>query len=343
MMYSEQYRINRKLTITKLKEEDKDLLLKVKEYDLCKQLIRCFIDKQFARISFVHGGYKNVHKLCIDYSISILNHEADDCKLCNVEERVGSHSHSVSSLSKSYKLKKIIELDEKPHNQNKGFFDKLIGIIIPRNKVKPISLEISKNNKENQLMSSKTYEKRNSIKENHKPQQDQQVKYKHKDHDYSSYNKQISINSQSLLNNDDDSNSVLVNASDILIELKKDSILSDNDVKAIIFDTSCNSFNAKSVTIKEDNMNITNSEILIAYIVKDQILALISISELKNVVFEIIEVSKITDIITKKANKSIVNIHYKKQITKTATIELFSDTDSKALISHLKKNIVVFV
>jgi hypothetical protein len=54
----------------------------LKQYELIKNIILTLIEKNYTYISYVYGGYKSIHDLCLKYNINILNHKQNNCYLC---------------------------------------------------------------------------------------------------------------------------------------------------------------------------------------------------------------------------------------------------------------------
>jgi len=65
-----------------LNENNAEVIKKMKEYDNLKKLLKIFSRKNFKYISFVPGGFKEIHYKAIKYDIPLLNHEAKECELC---------------------------------------------------------------------------------------------------------------------------------------------------------------------------------------------------------------------------------------------------------------------
>ena len=63
-------------------ESDIDVIRKMKEYSNFKKLLKIFAKKNFSYISFVPGGFKEIHYKAIKYDIPLLSHEENDCSLC---------------------------------------------------------------------------------------------------------------------------------------------------------------------------------------------------------------------------------------------------------------------
>lgn len=79
--------VKKKLDEPKYKKELKPEKLQrikslLKQYELIKNIILTLIEKNYTYISYVYGGYKSIHDLCLKYNINILNHKPNNCCLC---------------------------------------------------------------------------------------------------------------------------------------------------------------------------------------------------------------------------------------------------------------------
>jgi hypothetical protein len=85
-MYGLQTRINKEMNIKTVKshlkkEKSERASNKIKEYDNLKKILKLFVKEKFCYVSFVYGGYKDIHEESIKYNIPLLNHD-DSCYLC---------------------------------------------------------------------------------------------------------------------------------------------------------------------------------------------------------------------------------------------------------------------
>lgn len=55
--------------------------IKLKEYDMLIKLIKNFIEKGFKFVSFVFGGFKNIHDESLIFNIPLINHD-ETCFIC---------------------------------------------------------------------------------------------------------------------------------------------------------------------------------------------------------------------------------------------------------------------
>jgi len=114
------------------KEINKDLVnkisskkrLKLKEYDNMKKLLLALLENDFPYISFIYGGFEEIHEQISKYNadIDLLNHEKN-CELCELKRQKNSwlYSQFESFIQKSKDLIDVIDLmndDEKEDNNS---------------------------------------------------------------------------------------------------------------------------------------------------------------------------------------------------------------------------------
>ena len=112
------------------KEINKDLVnkisskkrLKLKEYDNMKKLLLALLENDFPYISFIYGGFEEIHEQISKYNadIDLLNHEKN-CELCELKRQNNSWlSQFESFIQKSKTLIDVIDLmkdnDKKDNN-----------------------------------------------------------------------------------------------------------------------------------------------------------------------------------------------------------------------------------
>ena len=56
------------------------------EYNNFKNLVEAMNEEGFKYVSFIYGGYKNVHSLAMKYNIELLEHQ-ENCFLCMKEKK----------------------------------------------------------------------------------------------------------------------------------------------------------------------------------------------------------------------------------------------------------------
>ena len=64
---------------SKYNNENKNKLI---EYDNTKNLTKNFVRKNYPFVSFIYGGFKEIHNYTMKLKIPLLNHEEDYCKIC---------------------------------------------------------------------------------------------------------------------------------------------------------------------------------------------------------------------------------------------------------------------
>lgn len=62
--------------------KNKDRQNQLKEYELLKTLLQLMEQDQFPYVSFVYGGYSEIHELSLKYSIPLLSHVSKKCSFC---------------------------------------------------------------------------------------------------------------------------------------------------------------------------------------------------------------------------------------------------------------------
>jgi hypothetical protein len=108
-MYGLQTRVNKEIN-TKLvrqqvkKDKSKRLQLKIKEFDNLKKIITCFMNKNYSYVSFVFGGFKEIHEQSLKYNIPLLNHD-DSCYICKKNRKKNNRKGFFSKLFKTDKKK----------------------------------------------------------------------------------------------------------------------------------------------------------------------------------------------------------------------------------------------
>ena len=74
---------------------------RLSEYDNLKQLIKFFLRKEFPYISFIFGGFDEIHNYSYKYRIPLLGH--DNCNMCKEETNLKSKKNP-GFLDKIYDL-----------------------------------------------------------------------------------------------------------------------------------------------------------------------------------------------------------------------------------------------
>ena len=63
-------------------EKFAQIKLQLKQYELLKSIILTLIEAEYPYISYLYGGYKCLHDMCLKYNIAIVNHKPNSCYLC---------------------------------------------------------------------------------------------------------------------------------------------------------------------------------------------------------------------------------------------------------------------
>ena len=75
--------IKKKLEDQQYKKEIKQQIKsQLKQYELIKSILLTLTEKEYPYISYVYGGFKSIHDLCLKYNISINNHKPSNCYIC---------------------------------------------------------------------------------------------------------------------------------------------------------------------------------------------------------------------------------------------------------------------
>lgn len=86
MIYGIQTKITKEINLKKLtkiitKKNANKVNSRLKEYDNIKKLIHNFLKKNYKFVSFVHGGFKDIHDESLNFNIPLLNHD-ESCSIC---------------------------------------------------------------------------------------------------------------------------------------------------------------------------------------------------------------------------------------------------------------------
>jgi hypothetical protein len=122
MMYGLQTRIykeiNSKLVKQQIKKDkSKRLQIKIKEFDNLKKIINSFMSKNYPYISYVYGGFREIHEQSLKYNIPLLNHD-ESCYICKKNRKKNHRKGFFSKLFKNEKTGK----NEKIKKENIGVF-----------------------------------------------------------------------------------------------------------------------------------------------------------------------------------------------------------------------------
>ena len=88
MMFDIQTKVNKELDLQKAEQKiSQKEFFKLKEYDNLKLTLISLLKQNFPYISYVYGGFNEVHNECDLYDISLLNHEETECILCKMKKK----------------------------------------------------------------------------------------------------------------------------------------------------------------------------------------------------------------------------------------------------------------
>ena len=76
----------------------------LKQYELLKNILLTLIEKEYPYISYVFGGYKSIHDLCLKYNINIINHKQNNCYICTnkyLEDSYNNNEPSYKIINKT--------------------------------------------------------------------------------------------------------------------------------------------------------------------------------------------------------------------------------------------------
>jgi len=114
MIYGIQTKITKEINLKNLKnmitkKNAKKVNVKLKEYDNLKKLVNSFLKKNYKFISFVYGGFADIHNESIKHNIPLLNHD-ENCIICRKKNK---KTKKFSFLSKLFGTKKKEKNDYK--------------------------------------------------------------------------------------------------------------------------------------------------------------------------------------------------------------------------------------
>lgn len=115
MIYGIQTKTSKEINLKNLKKliskKNPDKVnMKLKEYDNLKKLIHNFLKKNYKYISFVFGGFADIHDESIKFNIPLLNHD-DNCRICKKKDKKKKRYGFISKLfGKSKKDKNVNKL-----------------------------------------------------------------------------------------------------------------------------------------------------------------------------------------------------------------------------------------
>ena len=56
--------------------------MQLKQYELIKSITLYLLENENPYISYILGGYKSLHDLCLKYNIQIKSHKSNNCYIC---------------------------------------------------------------------------------------------------------------------------------------------------------------------------------------------------------------------------------------------------------------------
>lgn len=91
MIYGIQTKVTKEINLKSLKsmlskKNANKINMKLKEYDNLKKLIHNFLKKNYKFISFVFGGFAEIHDESLKYNIPLLNHD-ENCSICKKKNK----------------------------------------------------------------------------------------------------------------------------------------------------------------------------------------------------------------------------------------------------------------
>ena len=85
-------------------EKMQQIKFQLKQYELIKSIILTLIEKEYPYISYIYGGFKSIHDLCLKYNINIINHKANGCYICSnkyLEDSFNKNEPSYKIINKT--------------------------------------------------------------------------------------------------------------------------------------------------------------------------------------------------------------------------------------------------
>ena len=75
--------------------------MQIKQYELIKSILNYLLEKEYPYISYILGGYKSLHDMCIKYNIPIIKHKSNNCYLCTTKSL---DENNIDRKEPSYKI-----------------------------------------------------------------------------------------------------------------------------------------------------------------------------------------------------------------------------------------------
>ena len=114
MLYGLQTVVTKVLDPKSIKNIDKnvksknynDIKNKIIEYDNTKNLINNFVKKSYPYISYIYGGFKEIHNYILKLNIPLLFHEENNCYICIENSRKSQKNNGLLSRIFNWKRSK---------------------------------------------------------------------------------------------------------------------------------------------------------------------------------------------------------------------------------------------
>lgn len=102
MIYGIQTKVTKEINLKNLKKliskKNPDKVnMKLKEYDNLKKLVHNFLKKNYKYISFVFGGFLDIHDESLKFNIPLLNHD-ENCRICKKKNKKKKKYGFISKL-----------------------------------------------------------------------------------------------------------------------------------------------------------------------------------------------------------------------------------------------------
>ena len=75
--------------------------MQIKQYELIKSILNYLLENEYPYISYILGGYKSLHDMCIKYNIPIIKHKSNNCYLCTSKSL---DENNIDRKEPSYKI-----------------------------------------------------------------------------------------------------------------------------------------------------------------------------------------------------------------------------------------------
>ena len=82
-------------------EKSLQIKMQIKQYELIKSILNYLLENEYPYISYILGGYKSLHDMCIKYNIPIIKHKSNNCYLCTTKSL---DENNIDRKEPSYKI-----------------------------------------------------------------------------------------------------------------------------------------------------------------------------------------------------------------------------------------------